>query len=114
MRESHRRSSFLQIGKVSADLKRAKRAWLGEVRAKPEWDRSSDALAMLLEVRFGICTLQVDNESISRRHWEDPAGWEPQIRHLLPLPLPSASGMVLPGDAVRLDLDNPRCNVVST
>ena len=61
---------------------------------------------MLLEVRSGICTLQVDNGSHITSSLEDPAGWEPQIRHLLPLPLPSASGMGLPGDAVRLDLDS--------
>lgn len=35
-----------------------------------------------------------------------PAGREPRSRHLLPLPLPSANGMILPGDAVRLDLDS--------
>ena len=53
-----------------------------------------------------VCTLQSDNGLQPRRHWGDPAGWEPQARHLLPLPLPSASGIVLPGDAVRSDLDS--------
>ena len=45
-------------------------------------------------------------ERKSRRVWGYPAGREPRSRHLLPLPLPSANGMILPGDAVRLDLDS--------
>lgn len=67
----------------------------------------STILRMTQEMRSDICLADTGEEYTilltSRRHLEDPAGWERQICHFLPLPLPSASGMILPGDAVRSD-----------